>query len=1759
MAWYFSPVSDGPTLDSDDRTLKDAWFSDEKTEVAESSGDDPGTDSPPSPADAGAATQPALDIDASLAAPVERLEVEIDALPDLPPLPAAALLAAPNARGIAPLAQTAEEVAHWQGLIELYEREAKALDGQPAAAQLYLEVGRIWEEQLGKQRNAAMCYQRAFHLDKKDPNVLHAARRLFTEVENPGMMIYTLQAEIEATDAPEHRAALMAEKAIVLESKNDNAEEAEKSFRDALEVWAAEPLAILSLEQLHLARGDHAALYKVYQRAIIVAQSSAHRLPLLIAAGQLAEDQLDDVPAATGHYEQVLTIAEKNPLALAALRRLYAVAGRWEDLATILTASAAASTSKEQATAFLVSAAKVEQDRLQATDRALISMLKALEHSPKDMGLLREIEWLYEANERLQDVAKVLRRLAEIASEPADRVPVLFRLGSVLVERLEADDEATGILEEAVRLDPTYTPALQALGRLYERSQKWPELVALYQTELSAQVDPNRKVRRLFKLADLYERRLDDTTEAIGHLDALLAIDGSYGPALRALERLLIRTDKSAELVALYERELALTNDADHQVFLLSRMARLWEEKLDGVEEAIEQQRRILAVDPKNLEAIRSLARLSEKQQRWEDVLSAYEAELDATSDQDGVVQVLHRIGVLHEEKRQDIAAAIAAYEKVLTLAPTYLPALRNLGRLYHREARWDDLVVMIRREVEATTDVELQVNLLYRIGEILVDRSKADARAAEVYEEILGKKPGAPPALHALAQIYAHQGNHDALARVYGLQADLIEDPREKSKTLQAMAEICEHELAQPDRAAEIYQEILRLGRSQEVAVEALVRIFSTAGLWSALIVALKSAADVADEPGVKSAILVRAAEVYEDKLDKVDLAIESLEAAHLLIPEDVTILGQLERLYVAHGRWPEAIGAAERLAAMEPDPRTFADRCIRIATMIEYKLQPPRSGAELYRRALERVPGHPIALRGMELAYRRAGAWEGLVALYQREAMVSTHPRRRAMMYYRAGDIAEHRLADPAGADLLYAAVLAVAPAHLPALAARRRLAEARGDTKTALDSLRREAEASADDTRAVQLLYAAGCLYQDDLEDVDNAKESFEKVLAKAPDHVGASERLETILRDRGEAGGLIDVLVKRAETAADDPAKVAALLAAAETARKQLGDPQQAVSIYRRVLALAPGQPEALNKIGPLLVELGENDEAMEVFTEIVGSEEEPNVLADAFRSLGVLYQEHEEDLVKAVRSFQAAFQANPTDTESLARLAGVYRDAKDWGSAVNVMLRLADVLKDVPKKVATLVELGEIYRDSMDDDDNAIRAFGKARELDSVHLVSNVALIELFEKVQNWPAMAEVSEGYLRSLPDDRKAEAVPLHIKLAGIYDAKLNDTTRATNELRQALAVEPQNPDALQALARLYAAGEDTFPQAVDIHRRMLRLDPFRVASYHEIRRMFEKRGEYDKAFVVCEILVFLRAQKPEEDLFFNEFRDKVALQASGKLTGDDHDRLVPHPDERGPARSIFTILATELTRVFGDDLARFNLNPRTDRHGPRSDLSVRRLADDVAAVLGAPTFDLWVTHSEDLGLFVENTDPLAIVVGQKFERNIREQEKRFLLARQLERLRAGHHLFDRLKPGEAAALVSAAARIADPKAPVCTTDGQLESMSRTVVKAISRKARRALEDLSGGLDGVAKFDVTKHAAAAMHSSNRAGLAMTNDIDVVVRSLAREAQIKPAFADATGAAETIGQSEQVRELLRFAISEEYFKLRAKLGFSIQS
>src|SRR5215831_870669 len=141
-----------------------------------------------------------------------------------------------------------EEVRH---RIATLEREARLLESVESAADaaiLFHEIGRLWEESLKNSRNAALAYQTAHKLSPRFLPTLRAARRLFSKVGNWQMVVQLLDTEFSAADDDRQKAALLFEKAVLLEEHLSRRDEATRTYRQCLALKPKDASLLTELE-----------------------------------------------------------------------------------------------------------------------------------------------------------------------------------------------------------------------------------------------------------------------------------------------------------------------------------------------------------------------------------------------------------------------------------------------------------------------------------------------------------------------------------------------------------------------------------------------------------------------------------------------------------------------------------------------------------------------------------------------------------------------------------------------------------------------------------------------------------------------------------------------------------------------------------------------------------------------------------------------------------------------------------------------------------------------------------------------------------------------------------------------------------------------------------------------------------------------------------------------------------------------------------------------------------------------------------------------------------------------------------------------------------------------------------------------------------------------------------------------------------------------------------------------------------------------
>lgn len=1630
--------------------------------------------------------------------------------------------------------------------IAALEREARALGPVPAAALLFHEVGLLWESPLKHPRNAAVAYQSAFKLAPRFLANIRAARRLFAEVGNWVMVVQLIDAELAATDARRARAALLFEKGQVLEQRLSREADALAAMKDCLALEPEDVTLLVQLEQVYSEKADYEALVKVYQLLARSVSEDHARAVYLTSAGQLLEDRLQRPNEASGLFREAFALDRRDPQLLAAMKRVAQREGTVDEELAALAAQAESQGPAAAPTFLQISKA---YERLGRAEDALAALLAARRVSPADPLVLSELARIYEAQGRFDELADVLLAWVNVNTEESEFVAINLRLAA-LYEQLSRDADAAGRYHAILNRVSGHAGALAGLGRLHYRAQNWQGLYETCEAEAAATDDPKQKAARLYKAAETLEERLSKVAEAIVRYNQCLQLAPGFLPAQKALTRLYEKLGRWNELVAMYEQDLLQTTDLEQQISTLNKIATLHEDRLNDVPAATDCLRRVLELAPDHLSTMRALGRLYEKAGRWQQLLDLNEQEARLASDTKQIVSLAHRSAEIIEDQLKDRAGAIQAWERVLQLSPTYLPALRALGRLYGQDGRWDALIRMYRSEAEIAASTDQAAALTQKVGELYEQRLKDTDAAISAYREVLTLAPNYFPALRALARMYRAQGDWESLIEILRAEAANRSDPTERANAMFQAAALWEDQLKKPQNAIEGYQEVLRLAPNHTTALQQLERLLTAKDDVKELIVLLDRQAQVGTEAS-RVAAWIRLARLYLDRLNEPARAATCCESALALEPANLQALRLLERVRAndkakrteLRARVAEAIGDAKLSAAIKLSSLESGDPSAPPSTEVL---------AQLKAAYLADPTDEALGLV-LERALQKAGDARGLVELYERRRSSTTDAADLLQLLLRIGELHETRLGDLDSALAAYEAALQSAPDLFPALQGQVRCYSRLARHAKAREALDTVARTARDATLATQALLDAARVAREFERDDDLAAGLLQRILERDPLHPEAGPMLEDLLAQRGGAADLVALHEKRGEAklAQKDPATAAAeFFSGARLAVDSLKDRARAAGLLDKVLLAQPAHPEALELKGTLALEAQNYAEAASAWAVRVQQGGDPRLLARIHLKLGALYHDQLNDQTRAAAHLQTALASEPSSVEALDRLAVIHVAARNWTGAVDCLRRLLEVDPSPTARARNTLTLARIVDEGFGDVGQAIGLYRRALELVPGDPATLDRLASLYERTGALPELVQMLEQQAQQASDLKKA--IALKMRIGSLYAKSLGDPARAITAYRQVLEVDPTHVPAHAALADLYGRDTASMALAIESHRNLLKLEPTRLDSLHALFRMWESMRQLDKAFCAASLLAFLKGANDTETAFYAEGRNRLSGEFRGTLAPADLVAL-HHPTARHPLVDVLRAVGDQFVKLQPPQFELQGIDKKADRL--KNDHAVYKAIQAVTGLFGVEAFD---AYQAKRGLvYLETTEPLSVCVGPDVVRRFNIREQRFLYGRAALGLVDKTAILRRYSPGELADVLGNSVRIHLPD-----WDGlgrRNEEHSKQLRKAYSRKALKLLEEPAHAVASAPKVPLDALVQGLMFSADRAGLLVAADVNaalgLIVREEAVQGQPRPESAEAVAA--IVQQRPDLKELIAFAVSDDFFRLRQRLGLAL--
>jgi tetratricopeptide (TPR) repeat protein len=488
-------------------------------------------------------------------------------------------------------------------------------------------------------------------------------------------------------------------------------------------------------------------------------------------AKAVAEGAVQDPALAEDVLRQLLKEDDANLWALDELTRLRDAAADHAEVLSLVLKRAGLSEGDDIAR-LEHRAAEIAHKKLGDPARAIKLYEKIFEDSATDERAAAALKELYAEAKRAKDLVKLLRRLVDVASGPAQRTSLRLELATLQATSTKkgGDDDAIDTLRSILEEDPSNHDAVVALSQLYEKAGRDEDLATLLDSQIALAKDRGDTTAELsltVRLGEIYESRLSNTAKAIETYEAVLGREPSHRQALEALGRLFESKGERAKAAGALENLLGVSEASD-AIALVVRLADLFLDLKDdaGAERVLE---RGIAIDKANAEIRKRLAQTYERIQKWGGLAQLVADDAEAAADADTKLKLYRTAAQLFLDKQKDATRAAELLERATALAPADRDLLLALCDAYSASGRSKEAAATLEKVVASFAGKRSKdlANIHQRLSRAyLADGDKA--RALQELDQAFKIDPGSVPILRDLGTLSLEMGDLDRAQKTF-------------------------------------------------------------------------------------------------------------------------------------------------------------------------------------------------------------------------------------------------------------------------------------------------------------------------------------------------------------------------------------------------------------------------------------------------------------------------------------------------------------------------------------------------------------------------------------------------------------------------------------------------------------------------------------------------------------------------------------------------------------------------------------------------------------------------------------------------------------------------------------------------------------------------------------------------------------------------------------------------------------------------------
>ena len=1349
------------------------------------------------------------------------------------------------------------------------------------------------------------------------------------------------------------------------------------------------------------------------------------------------------------------------------------------------------------------------------------------------------------------------------------------------------------------------------LNALLEEHGSWDDALVALQEVVDS--DEERRVDAHRARARISREHGGDASAAAESLEAAAELLGDDATLLRELADVYGELEDFESQTAVLLDCANAADDAAEKGAILREAVTIFAEKLEQAEAAELVLQKALSEDAANPDGWALAIRVGAQFERQTAAAELLTAHANTLTESHGDESALPLLLVIAEAYRTagslDLADAFLTRASIID--ETDVRVLDAMVVVQREAGDWDSLAETLTTLADRADDAEAELPLRRELGKLRFDQLEDTDGAIKEYERAkeLGSDPEDIAALHAL---YEAAGRAEELTGLLRARLEKLEGA-ERADLLMQLAAVAAGPLEDSAQAVADYRAALELDPTRTDAWSALADLLEAREEWTELCGALTDWLEHADDGQVTT--LQRRADIEENRLGDAEAATRTFEAIRDLDDTTPNALQALVRLYTAAERRADAIGTHMRLAELASDANEWGEGLMN-AGRLHRELGALEEAAAVFTQVAQHLPDRGDALVALEELQTEAGDVEGAIESLGRRIELAEGTDRIELRLRKAHLEAP---GDPVAAASTLDALLGDDADHADGRKLLGEVLEAAANWPRMVDWLRNEAEREFDPAARAERYAQVGTIQEMELQLLDDAHASYLQAIELDPTNaVAATPLAQTYLEqeDWPRARPLLETLSKGAEKGSDIWLTYTLNLGATY---EFLELAAEAIEAYERTLEFAPDRLATLSSLGRLHMATDNATRADECYTSLLGSVDElsdadqlelyfrggeaaaaagqtddarsrfqaalaldelhepslkaiadleaddsdPQSRLDAKEKLlqltddpahrfkllieiGDAYRELEES-AGALEAFSLALELEAESKVALHRLLTVYTETELWEPASQVLMRLAKLEESEPKRVKLLFTIGAIYRDQLQNPEAASNVFDNLLDEDPTRDQAFEALESLHTEREDWQALERAYRRHLGRVLDHDGGEEMRFAItkKLGALYRDTLDRPDDAIASFEVASGLRPDDIETLEAIAAIYPKDGKSDDMIIQQHRSLVRVAPEREDSYHLLFGAFERERRFDEAWTTASILAVLgnREKKPTE--FYTSLRPAAVPLARRGLTRSEW-RMVQHPDLSVEATRLLAVIAGTLRRVYSHQLKDWGVHRKRDAIDITQPSPVVNLFHYSAQVLGVamPALYAWDTGT---GFQNANAEPRAVLLGPHVMSGSADRSIVFRIARTMCLMRNEFYLAAALSKASLVPLVQASISLFTGGVPDAWKSETVDGWMRAIRQEPDELLQTLGEAVGAYLQTGEPLNLDAWPRAVELTAHRVATLVCGDLP---RAAKGASDVSRPIGD-------VDARERIIDMVRFAASDDYSRLRGELGIGI--